>query len=73
MIVYNKLWKTMSDKGITQYTLIKKYHISPGQITRLKRNESVSTNTLDMFCKILNCDLHDIVEYIDDDSEINTP
>lgn len=63
MIVYDKLWETMKKKGISQYTLIKKYHVSPGQITRLKRNESVSTHTIDMFCKILDCDIFDIIEY----------
>ncbi|MGN1025848.1 MAG: helix-turn-helix domain-containing protein [Faecousia sp.] len=36
----------MKEKGISQYSLIKDYHISPGQITRLKRNESVSTHTI---------------------------
>lgn len=64
MITYDKLWETMKSKGITQYALIKKYHISPAQITRLKRNESVSTNTIDMFCKILDCSVAEIMEYI---------
>ena len=63
MIVYDKLWDTMKEKGITQYTLIKIYKISPAQITRLKRNESVSTHTIEMFCKILDCNVSDIMEY----------
>ena len=52
MISYDKLWQTMKEKGVTQYALIKKYNISPAQITRLKRNESVSTHTIEIFCKI---------------------
>jgi len=67
MISYNKLWQTMKEKGVTQYTLIKKYGISPGQITRLKRNESVSTHTIEMFCKILKCKVEDIMQYIEDE------
>ena len=67
MISYDKLWQTMKEKGITQYTLIKKCNISPGQITRLKRNESVSTHTIEMFCKILKCNVEDIMQYIDDE------
>ena len=63
MIVYDKLWKTMKQKGITQYALIKKHNISPAQITRLKRNESVSTHTIDMFCDILDCSVEDIMEH----------
>ncbi|MBD9056277.1 helix-turn-helix domain-containing protein [Eubacterium ventriosum] len=63
MIIYKRLWETMKSKGITQYALIKQYHISPAQITRLKRNESVSTHTIDTFCKILDCNVEDIMEY----------
>ena len=64
MISFNKLWTTMEKRGITQYSLIKKYGISPAQITRLKRNESVSTHTIDVFCEILDCDVYDIMEHI---------
>ena len=67
MISYDKLWQTMKEKGITQYTLIKKYNISPAQITRLKRNESVSTHTIETFCKILNCNVEDIMQYIEEE------
>lgn len=49
--------------GISQYKLINTYGISTGQLDRLRKNESVSTNTLDKLCDILNCDLCDIVEY----------
>jgi len=63
MIVYDKLWETVKEKNVTQYTLIKKYGISPAQITRLKRNESVSIHTIDMFCEILQCRVEDIMEY----------
>lgn len=66
MIVYDNLWKIMKEKGVSQYSLIKKYGVSPAQITRLKRNESVSTHTIDIFCKILHCSVSDIMEFIDD-------
>lgn len=64
MISYEKLRITMKEKGVTQYALIKQYHVSPAQITRLKRNESVSTHTIDMFCRILSCRVEDIMEYV---------
>lgn len=67
MISYDNLWNVMREKGISQYALIKDYHISPAQITRLKRNESVSTHTIEMFCKILDCAVGDIMEYIRDE------
>lgn len=64
MISYEKLWDTMREKGVTQYALIKKHGVSPSQITRMKRNESVSTHTIEMFCRILDCRVEDIMEYI---------
>ena len=67
MISYNNLWKIMKEKGISQYALIKKYNVSPAQITRLKGNESVSTHTIEMFCKILDCEVEDIMKYTKDD------
>ncbi|MBR0446504.1 MAG: helix-turn-helix transcriptional regulator [Oscillospiraceae bacterium] len=66
MMSYDKLWEVLKDRGISQYALIKRYHISPGQITRLKRNESVSTHTIEVFCRILNCQVGDIMEYVED-------
>ena len=67
MISYDNLWHVMKQKGISQYALIKQYHISPGQLTRLKRNESVSTHTIEVFCKILSCEVEDIMKYIPDE------
>ena len=64
MISYENLWNTMREKGVSQYALIKKYGVSPSQITRMKRNESVSTHTIEAFCKILDCRVEDIMEYI---------
>ncbi len=63
MISYDRLWVTMRAKGVSQYALIHTYGVSPAQITRLKRNESVSTHTIEMFCRILNCRVEDIMEY----------
>lgn len=67
MISYENLWNVMKEKGISQYSLIKNHHVSPGQITRLKRNESVSTHTIEMFCRILKCEVGDIMKYIPDE------
>ena len=69
MIVYDKLWETMKEKGVSQYKLIHTYGISPAQITRLKKNSNVNTNTLDMLCEILDCHLTEIAEHIPNSSE----
>ena len=68
MISYRPLWKTMEEKGITTYYLRNKCgndNISSSTIRRLQLGLSVSTNTLDSLCKILKCQLSEIVEYID--------
>ena len=66
MIRYDRLWETMRRRGVSQYALIHVHHVSPGQITRLKRNESVSTHTIEMFCRILDCRVEDVMEYYPD-------
>lgn len=68
MILYDKLWLTLKTKQISQYKLLKEYHISSGQLDRLRKNENVSTFTLNRLCEILDCDLFDIVEYKKDKS-----
>lgn len=64
MISYDRLWKTMEEKKITQYRLIKHYGFSAGQIGRLKKNMFVSTHTIDTLCTILGCGVSDVMEYI---------
>lgn len=64
MILFDRLWEYMRRNNVTQYALIKKYNFSPGQITRIKRNQNINTHTIDMLCTILNCRVEDIMEYI---------
>ena len=66
MIVYDKLWVTMKEKGITQYKLMKDYRVSSGQLDRLRKNSNVNSYTLNQLCEILDCKLSDIAEYIPD-------
>lgn len=66
MISYAPLWETMKKRSATTYTLQVKGGISSSTIRRLKAGESVSTNTLEALCKILECELPDIVEYFPD-------
>ncbi|MBQ3428502.1 MAG: helix-turn-helix transcriptional regulator [Mogibacterium sp.] len=66
MIVFDKLWSTMKERGISQYKLIKEYKISNGQLDRLRKNGNVNTYTLNQLCQILECRLEDIAEYKED-------
>ena len=65
MIVYDRLWKQMEKKKISQYRL-GKAGLSQSTLTRLKNNEVVTTETLDKICSLLHCRLEDIAEFIDE-------
>ena len=67
MISYAPLWETMERRGATTYTLQVIGGISSSTIRRMKAGESVSTNTLEALCKLLDCSLADIVEYLPDE------
>lgn len=64
MIVYDRLWETLQEKGISQYKLIHDYGISAGQLSRLRANDNVNTHTIDVLCAILNCDVSDVMEHV---------
>ena len=67
MIVFDKLWVTMKEKGISTYVLRERCGIDSKTIRRLKANENIETKTLDKLCAALNCRIEDIVEYIKDE------
>ena len=69
MITYDPLWKTMKEKNISQYRLVKAYGFSAGQLNRLKNNQYVSTHTIGVLCTILEYSVEDIMEFRMDKSE----
>ncbi|MBQ6825596.1 MAG: helix-turn-helix transcriptional regulator [Clostridia bacterium] len=66
MIVFDKLWITMKEKGFSTYKLREKCGIDSKTIRRLKANENVETKTIDKLCSVLNCKIEDIAEFIKD-------
>lgn len=66
MVVYDPLWETLKKKGLSTYTLRVKFQISGSTVQRLRRNMSVSTNTLDDLCNLLECSLSEIAEHVPD-------
>lgn len=63
MISYKPLWQTMKAKGITTYTLIYKLGFSAYTITNLRHNKSITMNTMEKLCMVLDCTPNDIVEF----------
>ena len=69
MITYEPLWNTLKEKGISQYSLIKDYNISRGQLSRMKANQNISTHILNCLCSILDCELNDIARFVKDEND----
>lgn len=69
MIKYDRLWITIKKKNLSQYRLIKDYGIDKAQLQRLRKNMIVKTLILNNLCKILDCQIEDIMEYVPDEEE----
>lgn len=68
MISYEPLFKTMRDKGITSYRLFK-MGFPQSNYYAMKRGENISTHTINHLCKLLHCDVGDIMKYVDEDED----
>lgn len=69
MIDYSPFWKTLETSNENWYTLTNKHHISNSTLHRLKHNKDVSTKTLNDLCRILNCRMQDIIQYVPSDND----
>lgn len=66
---YNKLWKLLIDKGMTKTEMRLKADISTTTLAKMGKNETVSMEVLLRICKVLKCDISDIMELIKEESE----
>lgn len=64
-ICYNKLWKLLIDRKMKKKDLLEQSGISRGTLTKLNKDENVSTETLVRICTALKCDISDIAEITD--------
>lgn len=64
-ICYNKLWKLLIDLKMKKKDLLEQTGISRGTLTKLNKDENVSTETLVRICTALKCDISDIAEITD--------
>lgn len=65
MISYEPLFQTMQKKEITSYRLFK-MGFPQSNYYAMKRGENISTHTVDELCKLLKCNVADIMTFIDD-------
>lgn len=67
MISYAPLFNTMKSKKITSYKL-EKMGFSRATYYSIQKGNSISTNTVNQLCRLLKCEVSDILEYIDDEN-----
>lgn len=65
MISYAAFWETLKRSSESTYTLIKDYHISD----KLRKNKPLNTTTINDLCRILQCRVQDIMEYLPSDDD----
>ena len=63
IISYEPLWKTLQEKGISQYYLLQNglYHKT---LDSLKKGKNITLLTLEKLCKLIDCTPNDIIEFI---------
>ena len=69
MIRYQPFWETLKHSQESTYTLIKNHHLSSSTIDKLRKNKPVTTTTLNDLCRILDCRIEDLVEYVPSDAD----
>ena len=62
-ISYNKLWKLLIDRKMSNTDLRRASGICPDTLTKLRRDQKVSTAVLERICAALGVDIGDIMEY----------
>lgn len=66
-VSYNKLWKLLVDKKMKRTELMELSGISTNVLAKLGRDESVSMDSIAKICKVLNCDIGEVMEITSDD------
>lgn len=68
-VSYNKLWKMLIDKHMKKKDLQLAADVSASLVTKMGRNEPVTTTVLMRICNALHCDIGDIMEIVPEDSK----
>ena len=69
MIDYSPFWNTLKTSSESTYTLINRHHISSSTIDKLRKNKPLNTTTINDLCRILNCKIQHIAQYIPSDTD----
>ena len=68
-VSYKRLWKLLIDKDMKKSDLERKAHLTHYSLSKLTKGQDVSTDVLYKICSALEGDIHDIMEFVDDEAE----
>ena len=67
MITYDVFWLTLKRRKVSQYALIYKHGISASVLSRMRKGDYLGLRKIEDLCKILDCDIGDVVRYVPDE------
>lgn len=68
-VSYKKLWKMLIDKDMKKSDLEREAHLTHYSLSKLTKGQDVSTDVLCKICSALDCEINDIMEFVDDEAE----
>jgi DNA-binding Xre family transcriptional regulator len=69
-VSYKKLWKLLIDKDMMKKDLQQQAGVSWATITKMSKGETVSTEVLMKICQVLDCNVGDIIDFVNDEDEV---
>ena len=64
VITYKPFWQTLRESHESTYTLIMRHHLSSATIDKLRKDKPLNTTTINDLCRILQCSVSSIMEYV---------
>ena len=65
-VSYKRLWKLLIDHNMKKVDLNNATKISPSTMSKLNKDEPVSLEVLMKICAVLECDIGDVVEFVNE-------
>lgn len=65
-ISYNRLWKRLIDLDLSKTDMMRRANISTNVLARLGKGAPVSMESMEKICKVLNCNIGDVMEFVPD-------
>ncbi len=70
-VKFDKYFKLVQEQGITYSRILEEANISGNILTRMRRNEYVSLESIEKICRALDCDINDILEFVADNRRVD--